>query len=75
MMGGFDKRLLAGDLDGIRAEVERLAPLVEEGGFIPFCDHLVPPDAPLENYIFFYHQARAVWGKGVNLSPMLAEKI
>ena len=73
MMGGFDKRILAGDRDGIRAEVERLAPLVEEGGFIPFCDHLVPPDVPLDNYLFFYECVREIWGQGVNLSPMLAQ--
>ena len=39
--------------DEIEAEVKRLTPLVEQGGFIPFCDHRVPPDVPME------HQERA----------------
>ena len=47
----------------ITAEVERLAPLVEEGGYIPFCDHLVPPDVPLSNYVHYLNEAKRVWGR------------
>jgi hypothetical protein len=73
MMGGFDKHILARSKDAIAAEVERLAPLVEEGGYIGFCDHRVPPDVPLDHYLFYLEQVRAVWGKGLNLRPMRAE--
>ncbi len=70
IMGGFDKRILARNKSDITAEVERLAPLVEEGGFIPFCDHRVPPDVPLSNYIHYVNEAKRVWGKGLdNLGP------
>lgn len=69
LMGGFDKHILARDFGEIEREIRRLAPLVEEGGFIPFCDHRVPPDVPLVNYIFYAETARRVWGHGVNLSP------
>ena len=44
MMGGFDKRILTQSKTEIRQEICRLLPLVEEGGYIGFCDHLVPPD-------------------------------
>lgn len=67
MMGGFDKHILASDREAIAAEVRRLAPLVEEGGFIGFCDHRVPPDVPLANYCFYVEQVRKIWGRGVNL--------
>ncbi|MBN1311795.1 MAG: hypothetical protein JXB30_10270 [Anaerolineae bacterium] len=70
MMGGFDKHILAQSKEDIEREVYRLAPLVEEGGFIPFCDHRIPPDVSLENYLFYLEKAREVWGKGVNLRPM-----
>lgn len=71
MMGGFDKRILAKGKAEITAEVKRLTPLVEEGGFIPFCDHRVPPDVPLENYMHYLEQARAMWGKNApSLKPM-----
>ena len=70
IMGGFNKRILAARKSDITAEVERLAPLVEEGGFIPFCDHLVPPDVPLSNYIHYLNEAKRVWGRGLdNLKP------
>ncbi len=70
LMGGFDKRILARSRREIEAEIRRLTPLVEEGGYIGFCDHLVPPDVPLENFIFYLQTVRAIWGKGVNLKPM-----
>lgn len=70
MMGGFDKHLLQGDKAGIENEVKRLAPLVEEGGYVGFCDHRVPPDVPLENYCFYLEKVREIWGHGVDLRPM-----
>ena len=70
MMGGFDKHILAGPKEGIEREVRRLAPLVEEGGFIGFADHRVPPDVPLENYLFYLKKVREIWGKGVALKPV-----
>lgn len=70
IMGGFDKHLLQGDKARIEAEVRRLAPLVEEGGYIGFCDHRVPPDVPLQNYRFYLEKVREIWGHEVNLPPM-----
>ena len=70
MMGGFDKRILAQTPEDISAEIRRLDPLVQEGGFIPFCDHRVPPDVPLSNYVHYCQEARDVWCHGVNLKPM-----
>jgi uroporphyrinogen decarboxylase len=66
IMGGFDKRILARSKAGITEEVERLAPTVEEGGFIPFCDHLVPPDVPLSNYVHYVNEAKRVWAGGAD---------
>jgi uroporphyrinogen decarboxylase len=73
MMGGFDKHILAKGKDDIAAEVDRLTPTVDDGGFIPFADHRVPPDVPLENYLYYLERTREKWGKGVNLKPMRAE--
>jgi hypothetical protein len=70
MMGGFDKRILARGRRDIEKEVDRLTPLVEEGGYIGFCDHRVPPDVPLANYMHYLRCVRERWGKGINLKPM-----
>jgi uroporphyrinogen decarboxylase len=72
IIGGVGKRILAGPREGITREVERLAPLVEEGGYIPTPDHRVPPDVPLANYLFYLREARRVWGRDLpNLRPMM----
>lgn len=70
IMGGFDKHLLAGPKEDIAREIERLAPLVEAGGYIGFCDHRVPPDVPLDHYLFYCDMVRQVWGHGINLRPL-----
>lgn len=76
LMGGFDKHLLARGEDSIQAEIERLTPLVEEGGYIPFCDHRVPPDVPLKNYLYYLRTVRRVWGKDhATLAPMHDEAL
>jgi len=69
MMGGFDKQILAKGPEAIDAEIDRLTPLVEEGGYIPFCDHRVPPTVSLANYVHYLKRARKVWGKDTNLPP------
>jgi len=51
--GGMDKRVLAGDKAGIRRMVEEKRPLIEEGGYLPGCDHNMPPDIPWENYLYY----------------------
>jgi uroporphyrinogen decarboxylase len=50
--GGIDKRALAAGGQAMRDEVLRVVPpLLEEGGFIPSCDHGVPPDISWPNFV------------------------
>jgi len=49
--GGVDKRALADGGEVMRAEVMRVAPLIREGGYIPGCDHGVPPDVSWPDFI------------------------
>jgi len=52
--GGLDKRALAKGGDVMRAELERVVPpLLEGGGFIPGCDHGVPPDISWPDFIAY----------------------
>ena len=50
MMGGLDKRVLRVGGEVMRQEVDRLMPLVEDGGYIPEMDHSVPPDVSWKNF-------------------------
>jgi len=62
MMGGIDKRALAKGRKEIEIEVMARVPLIEEGGYIPFCDHRVPPDVPFENYLYYLRVLKKVAG-------------
>ena len=62
MWGGFDKRTLAWGPEAIDAELARVRPLVEEGGYVPHPDHSLPPDVPFANYCYFMERMRELVG-------------
>ncbi|MDD4543339.1 MAG: uroporphyrinogen decarboxylase family protein [Clostridia bacterium] len=52
--GGIDKRILAHSKEAIKAEIDRILPFMKKhGGYLPTCDHGVPPEVPFENYVYF----------------------
>ncbi len=53
LWGGVDKRELAKGPEAIDRHLAELAPLAEEGGFIPTVDHQVPPDVSLGNFRYY----------------------
>ncbi|MDD6262668.1 MAG: uroporphyrinogen decarboxylase family protein [Clostridiales bacterium] len=61
-VGGMDKRVFAMDYAAVDAEIERLRPLVEMGGFIPCPDHRIPPDAKWDNILYYTDKFRKVFG-------------
>jgi uroporphyrinogen decarboxylase len=53
-LGGIDKRAIAAGGAKMQAEVLRVVPpLLAGGGFIPSCDHGVPPDISWPNYVAY----------------------
>lgn len=50
MVGHFDKLTMNRGESAMRAEFERLVPLVRTGRFIPSVDHQTPPGVSLEQY-------------------------
>jgi len=53
IMGGVDKMKLIAGKEATRTYMESLIPLVEKGGYIPFCDHRCPPDVSEETYLYY----------------------
>jgi len=53
MGGGMDKRVLASDKSAIKRMVQERVPLMKEGGYVPGCDHAMPPDISWENYLYY----------------------
>jgi len=52
--GGIDKRAIAAGGSIMEKEVLRVVPpLLELGGFIPSCDHGVPPDISWQNFLSY----------------------
>ncbi len=61
--GAIDKRALIKGKEAIREEVMSKVPfLLEQGGYFPSVDHLVPPDVSFENYCYFINTMREVAG-------------
>jgi len=57
-VGGMDKKVFAFDYAAVDAEIERLKPLVDLGGFIPCVDHRIAPDAKWENVQYYCERMR-----------------
>lgn len=54
MSGGIDKRVLAQSKEAIDEMAERIVPpMRERGGYIPTCDHGVPEEVSLDNYLHY----------------------
>jgi len=62
IMGGFDKMQLIKGKEEIKSYMESLVPLVERGGYIPFCDHRCPPDVKPENYLYYLDLKEKMFG-------------
>jgi hypothetical protein len=56
MLGGVDKRPLTKGFKEIDAELQRVAPVIQEGGYVPMLDHSAPPDVPYGSYGYFMEQ-------------------
>jgi len=54
MLGGIDKRVLAAGKDAIERHLLHIIPaMLRRGGYIPMCDHGVPDNVSLENYLYY----------------------
>ena len=62
IMGGVDKMELAKGPAAIKAYLETLVPLVERGGYIPFCDHRCPPNVKPADYIYYLDLKEKMFG-------------
>jgi uroporphyrinogen decarboxylase len=64
IMGGIDKRALKSGGEVMRREVDRVMPLVEDGGYIPEVDHSIPPDVTWPNFVEYIEYLKFRLGRG-----------
>ena len=62
IMGGIDKLEMIKGRQTIKAYLESVAPLVERGGYIPFCDHRCPPDVNPDDYVYYLDLKESMFG-------------
>jgi len=62
LIGGVNKHALIKGKKAIDAELKRLEPIINQGGFIPHVDHRCPPDITFENYLYYLEQKKKLLG-------------
>lgn len=60
--GGVDKRALAAGGEVMYAELDRLAPVITDGGYLPGCDHGVPSDISWPNFMAYARRLAELTG-------------
>jgi uroporphyrinogen decarboxylase len=60
--GGVDKRAMATGGNTLREEIDRLRPVIRAGGYIPGCDHGVPPDVSWPKFMDYCRLLAAATG-------------
>jgi hypothetical protein len=62
IMGGVDKLEMGKGPAAIKAYLESLVPLVDRGGYIPFCDHRCPPNVKPADYLYYLDLKERMFG-------------
>jgi len=62
IMGGVDKIQLGAGRKAIYDYMQTLVPLVERGGYIPFCDHRCPPNVNPDDYLYYLDLKEKMFG-------------
>jgi hypothetical protein len=60
IMGGFDKNTLFKGKDAIDKELEKEEWLITQGGYVPYADHSVPPNASWENFKYYRNKLNKI---------------
>jgi hypothetical protein len=60
-VGGVDKKVFARDRAAVDAEIERMKPLVDLGGYVPCMDHRLPPDAKWDLVRYYAERFRSAF--------------
>jgi len=65
ILGAYDKMAMIAGEDAMRAEFERLLPVMRQGGFVPSVDHQTPPEVSIENYRIYLKLFEEYCAKGI----------
>ncbi len=60
MLGGIDKNTLYKGKKAIDEELENIAWMISQGGYIPYADHVIPPNVPWENFKYYRNKLNKI---------------
>ena len=60
LMGGIDKKVLSKGKLQILEELKKVKRVLKKGGYIPYTDHMVPPDVSFYNYKFYRKELKKI---------------
>lgn len=64
LAGGIDKMEIAKGRKAIDAELEaKIPPLLQQGGYIPFLDHAIPPDISYADFMYYLERKLELMGR------------
>ena len=73
--GGVDKRPLAVGPEATDEELQRVKPLIADGGYIPMLDHSATPDIPYQNHRHFLEHLRMIlWSGSADFRSVRSQK-
>jgi len=59
-IGGIAKEALISGPEMIDREIERIMPVIEEGGYIPAIDDMIPPEVPFSHYVYYVKKMQKI---------------
>jgi uroporphyrinogen decarboxylase len=62
MQGGIDKHALLKGRDAIDRELDRVAPVVQDGGYIPKLDHQIPRGIRFDDFCYYMERKKQMLG-------------
>ncbi len=65
MHGNIDKRAIAAGPPAIDRELDAKIPLALEGGYLPTCDHSLPPDISYAHFQYYWRHKKELLGISV----------
>ncbi|MCL5072863.1 MAG: hypothetical protein M1308_18500 [Actinobacteria bacterium] len=60
IFGGIDKNKLAIDKSAIDNELVKVKEMIKLGGYIPYADHLIPPNVSWENFKYYRNKLKEI---------------
>jgi hypothetical protein len=53
LIGGISKESLIAGPSQLDREIDRLLPLIAQGGYVPAIDDMIPPEVPFSHYVHY----------------------